>query len=73
MPSSASLPLEAEATDLSVPLCRVGLMIILPHLAEGVLQEFVCQAPEMRTFTKAIPAVMETTHTWVRATHVHTS
>lgn len=42
MPSSASLSLDAEATDLCDALCKVGVMIILPHLVDRGLNEFVC-------------------------------
>lgn len=42
MPSSGSLSLEAEATDLCDALCKVGVMIILPHLVDGGLTVFIC-------------------------------
>lgn len=43
-------------------LCEVGVMIILPHLAEGGLNEFVFWALEMGAFMKAIPAFLEVAH-----------
>lgn len=47
-------------------------MIILPHLAEGGLNEFVFWALEMGAFMKAIPAFLEVAH-MNRDTYVHTN
>lgn len=72
MPTSASLPLEAEASHLS-HLCKVEVVIIWPHLAKGGLDELMCQAPEIQTFPKAIPPFLEPTRIRERDTHVHTN